>query len=436
MSKNSFKNNLKNAKVERYASTQDETEHPFFGGEVYENLPECIKPFLVFSSAREKDIFLHALLPALGISLFNVSGLYDGRKYFPALFSVTCAPAASGKGVQNYIHDFLSVVEDAYREKYAETLKLNRISMPANSSAAAVGSFMHENCLAMINETEIDELVNTINQDWGDFTTVMRRGFQHEKIQFNRKDGGYFSIDCPKLSIALAGTKQQYINLFRDADNGTFSRFANYMFTESSGFRDVRPKPGATPYADLIAKATENLLPLLYKINAQPVNFKFREDQWDRFVNRFQELSREFSEKYGDSAIASLMRIGVIHFRVAMILATLRAAENDQLKTEIYCTEEDFINAGRFTKVYMYNFMAALKMMPGEAVKINNKGEHLLYDLLPEGTEFTATDAKRIAKENGIGSERSADNYLKSLRDKGLLIQEKQYGPYKKAPVS
>jgi hypothetical protein len=126
------------------------------------------------------------------------------------------------------------------------------------------------------------------------------------------------------------------------------------------------------------------------------------------------------------------MRLAVIYFRIAMILTAFRAAENDHLETDIYCHEDDFINADRIINVYRHNFIAALKMMPTEAIKIDNRSESKFFELLPVDSEFTTAEAKALAKEHGIASDRSVDNYLRNLRTKGLIVQGLQYGTYKK----
>jgi hypothetical protein len=152
--------------------------------------------------------------------------------------------------------------------------------------------------------------------------------------------------------------------------------------------------------------------------------------QWDKLEAKYSTLEQYVYMVYGDSAMASLRRLAVIQFRVAMILTAYRKAANNMLSEVIVCDDIDFKTAGLIANVYYANFLAALKMMPHEVMHSNNQGCLVLFNELPNKIEFTASEAKEIAAKTRICSERSVDKYLKELLHKGMITQLKQYGPY------
>ncbi len=82
MSKNTFKQNVNFARIAGPPSEKKE-ENLCFNEEVYQNLPKCLQPFFQFPSRRKNDMFLNAMLPALGLILWNASGSYGQRSTIP-----------------------------------------------------------------------------------------------------------------------------------------------------------------------------------------------------------------------------------------------------------------------------------------------------------------------------------------------------------------
>ncbi len=213
---------------------------PLIPEEVFTNLPNLLKDGCkAFPDARERDVFLTGAITILSGCFTSLSGIYDGRLVYPNLFSFIVAPAASGKGslvyarkLGNVIHNSLltqsreaqqlyeSQMEQVknlrHRKKQAdpsietqtpEKPKFKVLFIPANSSTAAVMSHLDQNDgLGIICETEADTMGNTLKQDWGGYSDLMRKAFHHETASSSRKtDKEYIQVQTPRLTVALSG---------------------------------------------------------------------------------------------------------------------------------------------------------------------------------------------------------------------------------------
>jgi hypothetical protein len=225
---------------------------------VYELLPSVLKNLTDNFEGRERDIVLISSLSVLSACLPNIYGMYDSDKVYPNLYSMIIAPAASGKGVMNKsrilvekIHDRLlelSLEEQKAckeekkkgKEKDFENCPSPEIKiLPANISTSEMYSYLSrsQNGLIII-ESEADTMGIMLNNDWSNYSDVLRKAFQHENLSISRKIENIFvEIKEPKLSLLLSGTPQQLKSLIKSKENGLFSRFIVYSFDEVSGFK-------------------------------------------------------------------------------------------------------------------------------------------------------------------------------------------------------
>ncbi len=234
--------------------------------DVYKHLPKTLKVSTeMFNRDIEKDVFLIGAITVISACLPNIEGIYLDDILSPHLYSFITAPAGSGKGklkwakyFGNKIHK--SMIEKSAMEKkqYTRELKnyknLNRdqrmatnpptkpnpkmFFIPANSSASAFLQLLsHNDFKGIVFETEADTLANTLQHEWGNFSDILRKAFQHEGASlFRRKDNEYIEIETPHLAIVLSGTPKQVRNLIPDVENGLFSRFLYYAFEDFSDF--------------------------------------------------------------------------------------------------------------------------------------------------------------------------------------------------------
>jgi hypothetical protein len=103
----------------------------------------------------------------------------------------------------------------------------------------------------IICETEADTMSSTKKQDWGDYSSIMRAAFHHEKISVSRKTNNEFiEVNEPRLAITLTGTPAQAPKLIASAEDGLFSRFLFYAYKNEIEWQDPSPQNKAIIYND------------------------------------------------------------------------------------------------------------------------------------------------------------------------------------------
>ncbi|MEM8909854.1 MAG: DUF3987 domain-containing protein, partial [Bacteroidota bacterium] len=206
----------------------------------------------------------------------------------------------------------------------------------------------------------------------------------------------------------------QVFNLIPNAENGLFSRFGFYAFEVKPKMKDVFAHR-ETDYEEAFKSLSEELRCFYQRLeqSAQQIVFDFGSEQKQRFLDTFNEWHDEFFILLGKGSIASIRRLGLIHFRLAMILSVLRSMEMETLPEQMICSDEDFDNA-----------LQIITTLKGHAAKIFSqfaqqkdahqfKGKKLqLFKMLPEH-EFSRSTALEMA--NKLQFPRATfDRFLKS----------------------
>lgn len=455
-----YQNNLNDfATFAHSARLENEDDHtPVIPALVYDHLPKCLKePLSKFTVQRECDALLTATLCVLSGCFSRLSGQYDGRTYYPNLFSFVVAPPASGKGVIVYarrvgekIHqEFITESELSKKlfEAQQKALKDNKGSIPddieeppfkalfipANASSAVFIKRLNdtdESCIMF--ETEADTLVNSLKQDWGNYSDSLRKAFQHEPISYTRRTNDVFiEVNEPRLSVVLCGTPAQFNSLVDSAENGLFSRFIFYTYSESQGWHDVSPRPEAN-YDVYFEGLGSKVAAMAKYLKAYPTKFTFSSEQWKSFNAHFELLYKEIENSFGDEALSVVKRMGVITFRIAMLLSTIRKAENQEKDSRIQCLDIDFESALELGKVYIRHAMHLYKKLPKQQNRhILNAGitRQRFFDSL--SNVFTRKEAVLIGRTQLNIAERTVDKYLKEFLKENLLESEVQ-GRYRK----
>lgn len=411
---------------------------------IYLKLPLLLqKGSNVFQSRRERDVFLTGAITVIGGCFPNVLGIYDGREVYPYLFSFVAAPPSSGKGVLKYakaiaekIHQAL--VEDYFKQRKGTNESLPKLLfIPGNiSSAAIIKQLDQNNGVGIICETEADTLATSLNQKWGSFSEQLRSAFHHESITFLRSTNNeYIEIAKPKLSITLSGTPEQIKSLIVCTDNGLFSRMIYYTFYERGQYRDVSPEGSKVNYDMHFRELAEEFEGIYTKMNDKSYLFELSKQQWSE-LNILSRNNSIFISGYVNEDLTEIaFRMGLIQYRIAMILSILRHHENGNTNEKtIKCSKEDFTIAAEMVAIYIRHSVEVAKLLPGKQYsKINNR-ELKFFLNLPEG-KFTRQEALQIAEKLGI-PERTCNEYLKNLRIKGFIKQGDKAGDYEKTAIA
>jgi hypothetical protein len=429
--------------------TVDISSTPLIPQGVYENLPRFLKECCsYFIDNRQRDVFLTASWGVLGGSFSNVQGRYSDGTLYPGLYVIIAAPPASGKGTLSLVkrlarplHKSLSrnptqPITQENQEENAEQRKPHAevedklLFLPADISSAMFIELLEKNGgRGILFETEADTLVNTLKQEWGYIDANLRAGFQHEAISLARKtDKRIIKIEVPKLSMVLSGTLGQIISLIQSTDNGLFSRFIFYVYRQDFKWRDVTPCYNCPNPEDVYLKKGEELLEIVKFTEAHPMEFILSAEQWVRFNKYFVPIMREYPTIHGDDAAGVIARMGIITFRLAMILSIVRRWESKNPDPKLQCSDQDFTIAFQLAEIYSQHALVMMKLLPGanDHVDLDSKDE--LYKDLP--LSFTRSEAVNIGgkKNNGVST---VDHWLKGWLCEKKLIQLKQ-GHYKK----
>lgn len=413
---------------------------PEFPREIYKALPAILqKSVEVLAEGRQRDMFLLSALTVLSGCIHNFTGLYDGKVVYPNIYSFIVAPAANGKGVIQFAkklgQKYHKALLDEWKEAGENFKNQNEededseieepvrrlLYLPANSSAAAfVEKLKASQGRAVMFETEADTIASTLKNDWGGYSELMRSAFHHETISVNRKGkDGLVEIDNPRLSISISGTPAQVGTLHKSQENGLFSRFTFYAFSDAVQWKSVAPGLGVANKDDYFEALSEQVLNLVKYCETYPTKFDYTGQQWDELNERFRILMDYFVLAGNNSELLGvLIRQGLIRFRISMILSALRRFDEQDKGEVYYCSDGDFELAEKIADVLLAHSFIAMDLIPKSADPSMGNSEQKFFNALPK--KFDRLEAVQVGE--GINLKpRSCDGYLKRLVDKGKL---------------
>lgn len=401
-------------------------------GEVFEQMPALIKEACnQFRLPREKDVFLSALLGVLSGCTPGIYGRYYTMKLYTHMYFVIVAPAANGKSTALFAKAMGWALHEQ-RKKRDGNIQYRKwgLYIAANTSAARFLQQLHENGgEAEVFESEIDTLVNSLNQEWGNFTSNLREASQHEVISYSRKGEDInVEIENPKIAMVLTGTPQQFQRLLPSAENGLFSRISFYAYRQELGRISVKPKEVEGGFEEYFKRKGEEVRDMAAFLEAYPAEFKLTDSQWNAFDDFLNDTIGETGTSHGEEAHSPSLRLGISMFRIAMILSAVRKWERRDTSSELYCTNTDFNAAKTLAGVYMKHTLTMLELTPqsrvGEHIKIIDR----LLLLLPY--KFSRSEAIELGKTLKL-SESTTDRALKLFVSEGKLLRPSQ-GQYSK----
>lgn len=426
--------------------------------DVYIQLPGILRESCeMFADAIEKDVFLIGAIAVISGCLPNIQGIYFDEPVSAHLYAFITAPAGSGKGKLKWAKYFgstihKSMVQQSIQEKKAYEQELENYNnlnknqrqgverprepkrkmfyIPANSSASAFIQALSDNDFkGIIFETEADTLAGTLKQDWGNFSDVLRKAFHHESTNmFRRKDNEHIEVEDPHLAIALSGTPKQVHNMMPDVENGLFSRFLYYAFEDYSDFKNPFISHQQVNYTEFFEVKGEQIHELYQTLIDQPSPFEFRftAEQGEVFTQQFNTLYKRNRMLLGNDFNANSRRLGLITFRIAMVLRSLRILDDGDYSNPLICDEADFQTAIQIAFTLEKHAIVVYQNLPNNDLK----GLKLkFYNALPEN--FNRHTYLSVAQDLNI-KEKTAEKYIGQFKEIGLLQHE--HNNYTKPP--
>ena len=418
---------------------------------VFEKLPEFLKKGCEkFTDKRKRDVYLTSALGVLSGCLPNVSGFYGDQVYYPNLFTLILAPAASGKSSMRFADQLARPTHIFIRNQYKQELdeykkeKLafdltkdssenppvqptsKQLIFPGNISSSSLYDLLNNNDgKGIIIETEADTLVNSLSKEWGSFSDLLRKSFGHEPVSLSRKtDGELIEVDEPKLSMVLTGTPNQMFNLLSNAENGLVSRFMYYIFESEREFKSQRPvRDDLQSFFKNQGHQVKGMIDFLSK---NPTEIIFNNDQWEEhetFFNLFYNNIVKLHHEHPADGI--LFRLGVMMFKICMILTSLRKFESMFDGSLIDCHPDDFEIAKKLASTYLEHGLVVYNNLPKSSSHDITPPKQAV-DRLFEGLNEFFSRYEAISKGSQYGlSASTVDKSLKKAVDKNEISRIK-----------
>lgn len=360
-----------------------------FPDAIFQDLPALLKSACdILTEQTEKEVFLVGALGVASGILPNVEGFYDGSPTGCNLFVYILGQYGTGKGGLKYAYHIGQAIHAKRRElstSLQATYKLNcqeakaageeepenpgskMTFIPANNSKSGIVELLSDNDgVGVIFETEADSLADALKTDFGGFSDILRKAFHHEPITFYRRSGREFrEVEKPSLSVVLTSTPDQYQKLIPTIQNGLFSRFLHYRLSPSHEFKNVFD-PNKRGYPEHFKQLGDDFLKIHNHLEAleKPLQFDFSALQKDHFLTVFKKWKSETSEYVSTDLDGTVNRLGLICFRLAMMLTALRKFGHGEYPQSMVCEDVDFENALRIVEVLKRHAIAVFHELP------------------------------------------------------------------------
>jgi hypothetical protein len=443
--------NLQNGEMAKVAICEEqETETlPTLPEKIYPLLPDYLRQITGYANSREDaDLLLLGSLVVMSACLPNVYGIYGGVTVYPNLFLFVTAQASAGKGrlslcrrlvepIHRQLRELNKLELDEYKRKQAEyaankknpdaeqpqETPLRVLFVPANSSATAVFQILNDNNgVGLMFETEGDTLAQTFKSEHGNYSDGFRKAFHHEIISYNRrKDREFVELETPRLSALLSGTPKQVSTLIPNAENGLFSRFIFYYMNILPVWKDVFVGDNSQTLDDYFRHLGSQFFDF-YKVlqqQSEPLRFCLTATQQQAFNTYFTQAQNQYLYLCGIDYLATVRRLGLITFRVAMILTALRIMDTGNITSPMVCDDTDFNTALELVKILIQHAARIYEALPAqtETPKQPNQKQQFLDALPPE---FSRRDYLAIAQNLNIPP-KTAEKHIAKFVQSGLL---------------
>ena len=146
--------------------------------------------------------------------------------------------------------------------------------------------------------------------------------------------------------------------------------------------------------------------------------------------SKFTDWLSEISTFTGENAGSIVKRLGLILYRISMILSCLRKFEEGFQAAIIKCTDTDFNISLQLTEIYLQHSLLMFHNLPKQDDNVifhSNGIKRKFFETLP--SEFKRAHAIELGKTFNL-SPRSVDTFLLQLLNKYLT--QLTYGIYSK----
>src|SRR5690606_246056 len=270
-------------------------------------------------------------------------------------------------------------------------------------------------------ETEADTLSQNLKKALGDYSDVLRKGFQNEGISyFRRTEREYVEIEDPRLSVVLSGTPQQVSSLIPGSENGLFSRFMFYFINTEPEWVDVWKETSEYQLQEHYDNLGAEFFHLHQQVRKRDkIRIHLDEAKHKLFNAHFDATLKQYKAINGVEYVATVKRLGVMCYRIAMLLTLLRLKPGEEIPAILHCSDEDYETAIKMIKCLNLHSSFVFRILPKQVdIKLQKIPHRNFLEALPR--EFNRPDYLRLAQKMHIPV-KTADNAIKRALEAGIL---------------
>lgn len=422
--------------------------------------PLLAEPCGFWSRPHRRDVFFTAALGIVSGCLPNVEGYWGmdvPSVHGPNLYTAFVAGAAGGKSAGSFARKLGADVHRQIRERSerevadwraerdaaeaaGETLAEpqppeKRLWAPANTSYSHLLHTLNaQQGRGVIFSSEIDTVADALGQDWGAFDSLLRKAYHHESDDQGRRESVTLEIDDPHISMVLGGTERQFTKLIGSAENGLFSRMSLYYFETAAPYEIQRPTQAGIERLERLEALGERVGTLWRVLDDRetPLRFELQDAHWPRFADTFAPLHRDVQALGFSHLISIPRRAGLWAYRIAMILAVLRAFANDAPLRHLDTLEahDADLDAGlAIAHTYADHGLRFARVHLDDSQPKSAKDRRIAAMLTGVGDTFTSTEAYQAAWASQFDvSERTLQRDLNTAESRGLIERTQRSG--------
>lgn len=403
--------------------SNDSQVNMVFAKHLFNSLPSLIKDMVdKFSYSDNSTVLLFTFLTTASGLFPKIKFEHSMKEYSLNLTSIIVAPPASFKSDALLIKSLFLKIEKHLREtEQGEKKKSKCFFMSFNISDSEVYNRLEINDGAgVFFDTEISSLTSTSSKEWGSkLSTIIRQVSMNEHISKLRVgDDEDVLIDFPCVSTFISGTDSQLKGLFKNNDDGTYSRFMFMSITRETIWRRgliSKKRPDITYEKDLLLDIYKH-----YQENVPTIEIPKEIEKY--YDDRFEEILEEYKQ---DSLITSVVyRHGLYTLKIACILKLFERKwhtsetviiDKETIDSALYITKCSIVVASNISYNLDYN-------------PISNE-KRLIKKLSVLGREFTIPEAVKLCEH--ICSEatvyriiKKSSKIRKSIKNKYIIVTE------------
>ncbi|WP_339650559.1 DUF3987 domain-containing protein [uncultured Salegentibacter sp.] len=422
-----------------------------------EDLPETLQKLIHPFDKEYFEMLIISFVTIFGAVFRNVVGRFRNDKLYTNLFTAIIGNPASGKGLIKWPNRLVKDIDqmliresrlnmDEYEQrlelynrgeiKYQEVgpkPKLETFSIPADITPSMLVLQLFENKgTGFVFDTEMDTMVESAKGSDTTISPLLRKAYEGEPITLMRKTNReHLIVPEGRLSMLQSGTPRQFFRLIPDTENGLFSRVIPYILHSELGWKNALDIDDFD-YEGYFANHAQKVLDYFIELESyeDPIVFELSKQQLEKFDRHFRERFEQAKNIAGLDVRATVIRLGAITVKIAIILSTLRKLDSqEQFNNSTLVCDIDLASALSISDIILNNVMDTLKMMKNRQIEDCFRGKKLEY-FYELDDEFTFSDSQKLAEESGIKI-RTAQKWIYQFRDQGFLLNPTK-GQFKK----